>query len=128
MLRYLYMQLSVVNKVCDTGVTIVFTVNSILYFNEVKVATKILRNRLNIAKRSYWLSTIPTFIKGVERLSVTVIYYKRELIAQKLDDNGNHFLYARNFCRKPTSEVSASEQSRCSVSIERAVLVYIRSV
>jgi len=122
------MQLSVVNKVCNTGDTIVFTVNSILYFNEVKVATKILRNRLNIAKRSYGLSSIQTFIKGVERLSVTVINYIRELIAQKLDDNGNHFLYARNFCRKPTSEVSASEQSRCSVSIERAVLVYIRSV
>jgi len=42
-------------------------------------------------------------------------------------DNGTH-LYARKFCKRPTSEVSASEQSRCSPSVERAVLVYIRSV
>ena len=43
-------------------------------------------------------------------------------------DNGIHFLYARMFCRRRASEVSASEQSRCSASVERAVLVYIRSV
>jgi len=49
-------------------------------------------------------------------------------MSQKLDDNGIHFLYARKFCRRPTSVVSASEQSRCSASVERAVLVYIRSV
>ena len=39
-----------------------------------------------------------------------------------------HFLYARQFCRKPTLEVIASEQSLCSASIDRAVLVYIWSV
>jgi len=43
-------------------------------------------------------------------------------------DNGIHFLYARMFCRRPTSEVSASEQSRFSASVEHAVLVHIRSV
>ena len=32
-------------------------------------------------------------------------------------DNGIH-LYARKFCRRPTSEGSASEQSRCSASVE----------
>ena len=53
----------------------------------------------------------------------------RELIAQKLYEHGIHFLYARQFCSRPTSsEVSASEQSPCSVLIERALLVYIRSV
>jgi len=61
-------------------------------------------------------------------LALTVINYIRELITQKLDDNGIHFLYARKFRRKPTSDVSASEQSRCSASVEGAVLVYIRSV
>ena len=39
-------------------------------------------------------------------------------------DNGIRFLYARKFCRRPTVEVSASEQSRFSASVERAVLVY----
>jgi len=59
----------------------------------------------------------------------TFINYIREIIAQKLDGNGIHFLYVRKFCRRPTSsEVIATEQSRCSASIERAVLVYIRSV
>jgi len=43
-------------------------------------------------------------------------------------DSGIHLLYARKFCRRPTSEVSASEQSRYSASVERAVLVYSRSV
>jgi len=56
------------------------------------------------------------------------IKYRRELIAQKLDDNGIHFLYPRKFCSRPTSDVSASEQSRCSASVERAVLVYTISV
>jgi len=35
--------------------------------------------------------------------------YIRELIAQKLDDNGIHF-YERKFCKTPISEVSAFEQ------------------
>ena len=61
-------------------------------------------------------------------LAFTVINHIRELITQKLDDNGTHFLYERKFCRRPTSEVSASEQRHCSASIERAVLVYMRSV
>jgi len=52
----------------------------------------------------------------------------RELITQKFDDNGIRFLYARTFCRRPTSEVTASEQSRCLASVERAVLVYTTSV
>jgi len=30
-------------------------------------------------------------------LVYTVINYRRELIAQKLDDNGFHLLYARKF-------------------------------
>ena len=42
--------------------------------------------------------------------------------------SGIHLLYARKFCRRPPSEVSASEQSRYSASVERAVLVYSRSV
>jgi len=84
---------------------------------------------LNTAKRSYGLSKIQTFFKRVESLAFTFINYIRELIAQKLDDNGIHFLYARRFCRRPTSsDVIASEQNLCSASIERAVLVYIRSV
>jgi len=83
---------------------------------------------LNIAKRSYGLSKIQTLFKRVERLAYTVINCRRELIAQKLDDNGIHFLYPRKFCRRPTSDVNASEQSSCSASVERAVLVYIRSV
>jgi len=58
----------------------------------------------------------------------TVVNYRRELIAQKLDDYGIHFLYARTFCRRPTSDVNTSEHSRCLASVERAVLVYIRSV
>ena len=45
---------------------------------------------MNIAKRSYGLSKIYTFFKRVERLAFTVINYIRELIAQKLDDNGIH--------------------------------------
>jgi len=51
-----------------------------------------------------------------------------KFFAQKLDDDGIHFLCALKFCRKPTSEVSGSEQSLWSASIERAVLGYIRSV
>jgi len=43
--------------------------------------------------------------------------YIRELIGQKLDGNGTHFLYARRFCSRPNSKVSASEQSRCSASV-----------
>ena len=61
-------------------------------------------------------------------LEFTVISYKRESIAQKLDYSEIHFLHARKFCRRTTAEVSASEQSRWSASVERAVLVYIRSV
>jgi len=90
-----------------------------------KVTTKVSGNRLNIAKRSYGLSKTQTFFKRVERLAFTVINYIRELIAQKLYDSGIHFLDARKFCRRPTSKVSASEQSRCSTSVERAVLVYV---
>jgi len=74
------------------------------------------------------LSKIQKFFKRVERLAFTVINYIRDLIPQKLDDNGIHFLCARKFCRRPNSEVNASEQCRCSASVERAVLVYIRSV
>jgi len=48
---------------------------------------------------------------------------RHELIAKKLDNNGIHFLYPRKFCRRPTSDVSASEQSGCSAPVERAVLV-----
>jgi len=33
-----------------------------------KVTTKVLRNKLNVAKRSYGLSKIQTFFKHVERL------------------------------------------------------------
>jgi len=48
---------------------------------------------------------------------------------KKCDENGVHFLDAQTFCRRPTSpEVIASEQSLRSASIERAVLVYIRSL
>jgi len=43
-------------------------------------------------------------------------------------DNGIHFVYAQKFCRRSTSEVSTSEQSLCSASVKRAVLVYTRSV
>jgi len=43
-------------------------------------------------------------------------------------DNGIHFLCARMFCRRPSSEVSASEQSRISASVEHPVLVHIRSM
>ena len=61
-------------------------------------------------------------------LVYAVIKYRRELIAQKLDDSGIH-LYVRKFCSRPTSQVSASEQSRCSaLVVERAVLMKIRSV
>ena len=63
--------------------------------------------------------------------AVTSINYIREnleIFHSKIIWEGIHFLYARKFCRRPTSEVSASEQSLCSASIERAVLVYIRSV
>jgi len=63
------------------------------------------------------------FFKRVERLAYTVINYRRELIAQKLDDNGIHFLYARKFCRRSVSDVNASEQNRCSASVEGAALV-----
>jgi len=56
-----------------------------------------------------------------------VINYRRELIAQKLDDNEIHFLYARKFCRRPTSDANAQEQSRCLASVEPVVLLYIRS-
>jgi len=46
-----------------------------------------------------------------------VINYIHELIAQKLDGNG---------IRRLTLEVSASDQSCCSATVERAVLLYIR--
>ena len=62
-------------------------------------------------------------------LAFTFINCIRELIAQKSDDNGIHFLHARKLCRRPTSsEDIASEQNLCWASIECAVLVYIRSV
>jgi len=60
---------------------------------------------------------------GTRAPAFTVINYIRGLIAQILDDNGIHFLHARKFCMRPTSEFSASEQSRCSSSVEHAVLV-----
>ena len=44
-------------------------------------------------------------------LAFTVINYIRDLIAQKLDDNGIHFFYVRKFCRRPASEVSVFEKS-----------------
>jgi len=60
---------------------------------------------------------------------VCQLQYIREIIAQKFNENGIHFLYARKSCRRPTpSEVTTSEQSLCSASVERAVLVYIQSV
>jgi len=40
----------------------------------------------------------------------------------------NSDLHCSRMRERPTSNVSAWEQSRCSVSVERAVLVYIRSV
>jgi len=64
----------------------------------------------------------------IKTLAFTVINYIRELISQNLDDNGIHFLYPRKCCRRHTSEVIALEQSRCSPSIERVVLVHIRSM
>jgi len=66
-----------------------------------------------------------------DTLAFAFINHIRELIAQKLYDNGIHFSYARKFCRRPTSEVSASIKAKSlSASIEHAefVLVYIRSV
>ena len=36
--------------------------------------------------------------------------------------------HMHEFCRRPTSKVSASEQSLCSALIEHAVLVCIRSM
>jgi len=51
-------------------------------------------------------------------LAFTVINYTRELIAQKSGKNRIHFSYARTFCRRPTSDVNASEQNRCSASVE----------
>ena len=92
------------------------------------MAAKVLRNRLNIGKRSHRLSKIRTFFKHVETLAFTVINHICELIAQNLDDNGIHFLYARKFCRRSALEVSVSEQSLCSALVEHAVLVYIRSM
>jgi len=47
----------------------------------------------------------------------TVINYRRELNAQKLDDDGIHFLYPRKFCKRPTMDCNPSEQSHCSVEI-----------
>jgi len=58
--------------------------------SKFKVTTTVLRNRLNIAKKYYGLSKIYTYFKRVERLAFTVINYIRELIAQKLHDNGIH--------------------------------------
>jgi len=49
-------------------------------------------------------------------MAFAFINYIRELITQKLDDNRIHFLYARMFCRRHTSEVSqclSLEQSLC---------------
>jgi len=76
-----------------------------------------------IAKRSYGLSKSKHFSTRWKTLAFTVINYIRELIAQKLDVDGIHFLYARTFWRRPTSEVSASEPSRCSASVERALFL-----
>jgi len=67
-------------------------------------------------------------IKNPNTLTFTVINYIRELIAQKLDDNGIHFLNARKFCGGSIAEVSASEQSRCLASVKCATLVHIRRV
>jgi len=53
-----------------------------------------------------------------DTLAFTFIRCIRHLVAQELD-NRNHVSYARNFCRRPTSEVDIFEQNRYSASIER---------
>ena len=65
---------------------------------------------MNIAKRAYGLSKIQTFLNALKTFAL--INFIRELIAQKFDDNGIHFLYARKFCRRPTSKVSASVRGK----------------
>jgi len=63
----------------------------------------------------------------IAALAFTVINYIRELIAQKLDDNGIHFLYARKFCRRPTSEVSFGWTCCVGVHQKRVNTVYAQS-
>ena len=49
--------------------------------------------------------------------SLYVISSIRQLVAEELDDNSIHVLYARKSCR-PTSGVNVLEQSSYSASIE----------
>jgi len=63
----------------------------------------------------------------IAALAFTVINYRRELIAQKLDDNGIHFLYARKFCRRPTSEVSFAWTCCICVHQKRVNTVYAQA-
>ena len=58
--------------------------------------------------------------------SLYVISSIRQLVAEELDDNSIHVLYARKSCR-PTSGVNVLEQSSYSAAIE-LVLVYIKNV
>ena len=73
-----------------------------------------------VSKGYRWTKSV-----GTPALAFTFINWIRELIAQNSDDNGIR-LYARTFWERPTSEVSASEQTS-KVSdrhwIERAVLL-----
>jgi len=66
------------------------------------------------------------FSNALRDSSLYVTSSIRQLVAEELDDNSIHVLYARKSCR-PTSGVNVVEQSSCSASIE-FVLVYIKNV
>jgi len=83
-----------------------------------KVATKVLRNKLNMQKILRIIENPNIFQTRWKTQAFTFINYIPKLIAQRLDENRVHFLNARKFCRRPTSsEVVASEQSLWSASI-----------
>jgi len=55
-----------------------------------------------------------------------VINYRRELIAQTLDDNWIHFIYVRKFCRRPPSDVTVP-QSKVAVWLRLNVVLWCTS-
>jgi len=57
----------------------------------------------------------------------SLVMYDKIYSYQLQTYNGIHFLYPRKFWRRPSSDVNASEQSRCSASVERYMLCWCTS-
>jgi len=75
------------------------------------VATKVLRNTSNAAKKLRIIKNPNIFHTRSETLAFTFIRCMRQLVAQELDHNKIHVLSARNFFRRRISKVGVLERS-----------------